>query len=315
MQENLIEEGYLPEVDGHEVYFARYGNPNGPAILSIHGGPGSSSKVKQAMQFDLSRYQVILYDQRGCGKSVPQGSIEKNTTQDLVDDIERLRAQLAIDAWFVAGNSWGSTLALVYAQAYPKRVKGLLLSSIFLASPQEEAWAFTEGGVSRVFPDVWERRLSFLQQYAATPQNAPKALLEKIQSDDTELIKQVAAGVLNWEWNLTSTVQDVSYLSAEDITDTHVAAAKIFLHYEAKDYFLEPNQILQNLQRITRIPTVIVHGRFDVLCPAESAWLLKKGLDTVQLEFLPSSAHSLTAEGQIAKKLLFAGVLERWGTN
>src|SRR3989344_5688255 len=152
--------GYLPERDGHKVYYAQYGNPKGEVIITLHGGPGSKSKPKYVKPYDLNKYQVITFDQRGCGQSLPSGEIKSNTIQDLVSDIERIRSKLNIKSWYVAGGSWGAALALAYAEKYADVVKGLLLSSVFLARPRDVKWAFTEGnGIERLFPDLWEKRL------------------------------------------------------------------------------------------------------------------------------------------------------------
>lgn len=197
--------GYLKEQDGHQVYFAEYGNPKGEAIVTLHGGPGSKSKVKHVKPYDLQKYRVITFDQRGCGESNPAGETKANTTQDLVSDMEQLRSKLKIKKWFVVGGSWGATLALAYAQAHPDKVNGLLLSSVFLARPRDVEWAFTKkNGIERMFPDLWEKRIEFFNKYKVTPANAAKTLLEKMKSASPEEMKEITAGVNNWESNLMS---------------------------------------------------------------------------------------------------------------
>lgn len=298
--------GYLDEADGHEVYYAEYGNPEGVPVLTIHGGPGSKSKPKHVKGYELNKYRLIAFDQRGCGKSEPLGAIADNNVESILSDIERLRHKLEIDTWFVAGGSWGSTLALVYAQKYPDNVRGLLLSSVFLAREEDEAWAFTqESGVARMYPDLRKGYLDFLQSYQLKPTNAPKKFFELIQTGSEAEIKNIVAGVSNWEGNLLTSQSDLTYVDPDDIDDEAIAAVKIFLHYQANSFFLKPNQILQNMDKIKKIPTVIVHGRHDILCPVEQAWLVAEQLDNVETIILPTSNHKLTVEGGIAKSLAF----------
>ncbi len=313
MQPKPFHDGYLPEQEGHSVYFAQYGNPEGEAVVLLHGGPGSCSKPRHAQSYDLERVQVITFDQRGCGESKPAGMLENNNTQRLVQDTERLREYTGIEQWFVAGGSWGSALALAYAQEHPERVRGLLLHALFLARPEEIAWAFQrENGLERLFPDVWERRLRFLERYGATPETAPRILLEAMRGADEGTQKDVAAGVINWESNLLSVTDDVSYKEAEDMDDSAVQSARIFLWYEANNFFLEENQLMCNMKRISRIPAVIVHGRYDVLCPLKQVWELKQWHENIDVVVLPSSGHKLSAEGQVARGLTFNWALERW---
>lgn len=297
---------YLEDQDGHQVWYAQYGNPNGPAVVSLHGGPGSKSKLKHIQGFELDKYHVIAFDQRGCGKSEPTGEIAHNTITDLLADIERLRTELQIEKWFVAGGSWGSTLALAYSETYPERVLGLLLRSIFLARETDIAWSFTSKiGIAKLFPDLWEQHQKFFETYKTSPQSAAQVLLENIKSGSDEQIKQIVAGVNNWEGNLMTAQTDLNFMEPEDVDDETIASVKIFLHYQANNFFLKPNQILENIKQITHIPSVIVHGRYDALCPAEQMWQLHKALDNVETIILPTSNHRLTAEGEIAQNLAY----------
>lgn len=307
--------GYLDEQDGHKVFFSQFGNPKGDALVILHGGPGSQSKPKQIKGYDLEKYHVITFDQRGCGKSEPAGKLESNTLNDLIQDMERLRIKLSIDRWFVAGGSWGATLALAYAQTHSDKVKGLLLSSIFLASSRDVSWAFTSGGgIERLFPDVWERRMNFLSQYQTEPANAAKILLQKLEFATSEEAKDISAGVSNWEGNLMNAQEDVQYTTPDEVEDSAIASTKVFLHYESNHFFLEEDQLLKNLDRIAVIPTVIVHGRYDLLCPVEATWEVKKKLNNVEVLILPTSNHKLTAEGDIARKLAFTLFLNKQQT-
>lgn len=303
---------FLPGQDGHKVAFFQYGNPSGQAILLLHGGPGSKFRPKSVKGYDLERYWVIAFDQRGCGKSVPAGKIEHNTLSDLIGDIERLRQHLKIKRWFVAGGSWGSTLALVYAQTYPNRVKGLLLSSIFLARPSDEQWAFSESnGIGRMFPDLWEDRQAFLDKFRTNPVVAAKDLLAIIKSQSKDVVNEIVAGVSGWEGNLMSAQEDLNFINPEEVEESTVAEVKIFLHYEANNFFLKANQIVKDLGKIKSIPTVIVHGRYDLLCPVEGTWKIQTELNDVEVIILPTSNHKLTADGVVAKELAYQLFLEK----
>ncbi len=304
-------EGYLPEQDGHVVSFAEYGNPNGQAIISLHGGPGSKSKSKHVKCFDLEIYHVVTFDQRGCGKSTPAGKIEDNTTQKLIADMEGLREHLGIKSWFVTGGSWGSALALAYAEQYPDRVRGLMLCAVFLADKTVMDWSFTTSdGVAMLFPDVWNERLKNLESLGSHVQESSKVLLSKLLEARTDKeIDEIVATVLNWEGNLMTSTSDVSYTAPEDITDEDSASVTIFLNYESNDFFLEKDQLLQNLSKIKDIPMIIVHGRHDVLCPFKGALDLHNAHSKSKLVALPESNHKLSADGEVAKKYIFESFL------
>jgi len=294
--------GFLPEQGRHQVYYERYGNKNGKTIIVCHGGPGDKSKPKHISNYDLTKYHVITFDQRGCGQSLPLGEIKNNTLSDLVSDMERLRNLLKIETWYVAEGSWGSTVALAYAESYPEKVRGLLLSSIFLARQKDEDWSFSkDGGITRIFPDLTEKR----------PNITAKELLNKLESGNEETIKEIVAGVMNWEGNLMTSQSDLQFIDKEDVDDENIASVKVFLSYEANNYFLEQDQIIKNAGKIKNIPTIIVHGRYDLLCPMDNAWELHKNLPNSELVILPSSNHRLTADGEIAKKYAFNNFLNK----
>lgn len=212
----------------------------------------------------------------------------------------------------MAGGSWGATLALAYAQAHPKRLKGLLLSSIFLARARDVQWAFTkDNGIDRLFPDLWEDRMAFLNKYKTNPATAAKDLLAQINNGLKDAVNEIVAGVSNWEGNLMNAQEDLTFIAPEDAEESDIAAVKIFLHYEANNFFLKPNQLIENLSKIKLIPTIIVHGRYDLLCPVEGTWEVQKGLDDVEVIILPTSNHKLTADGTIAKGLAYNLFLEK----
>ncbi|MEI8232524.1 MAG: alpha/beta fold hydrolase [bacterium] len=297
---------YLEEKDGHKVWFAQYGNSRGITIVVCHGGPGGESKPKHVTRYDLSKYQVITFDQRGCGQSLPLGETKNNTLADLVADMERLRSLLKIDKWYVAGGSWGSTLSLAYAEAHPDKVLGLLLSSIFLGRRQDVDWSFTKsGGVEKIFTDLWQTRQEFLAKFGTGYASAASDLLSKMNSGDQIVVAEITAGVMNWENNLMSSQSDLTFTDPSDVKAENIASVKIFLHYDSHDSFMTENQLLANIDLIKDIPTIIVHGRYDLLCTFDQAWELHEHLPQSEIIILPSSNHRLTADGEIAKNMAF----------
>lgn len=299
--------------DIHTIAVYEYGNPQGPVILHCHGGPGSKSKPSHAQRYDLEKYRVITFDQRGCGNSSPLGEVHENTTQHIIADIETIRKHLSIDSWFLGGSSWGTTVALLYAQAYPNFVCGLLLSSVYLADTNSEEWAFTsEKGIARIFPDLWEQKQKFCTQENISISDLASYVLEKLQSDNLESKQYFASVVANWESNLMNAFEDVSLTQPKDISDSEIAAIKISVHYEANDFFLKDNQIMNAASVIKDIPTLIIHGRYDLLCPLEQAHALHSALNQSEFVVLPTSNHAFTADGKIAQKMANNYFLEKY---
>jgi proline iminopeptidase len=304
-------EGFLPAETGHQIYFAQYGNPEGEVIVNLHGGPGSRSKPKHVDICDLEKYQVVLFDQRGCGKSLPVGSIENVSTQASLSDMERLREYLKVEDWYVTGSSWGSTLALVYAEHFPERVKGLLLSAVWLGNKESVDWSLGENnGVKNMFPDVWAERNRLLKEIGVDENASATELLEKILSGTEAERLGVVQAFDVWDSNTLSLGTSVEYVSTEEIDETTINSVRIFLHYQANDFFLSEDEIMSNIGIIKDIPTIIVHGRFDVLCPFVGAWRLNQALAKSQLVALSSTAHRFSGEGQLARKYIFRGFLE-----
>jgi len=300
----------LPELEGHIVSYSEHGNLNGPAILSFHGGPGSKSKPYHAERFDLEKYRVVLFDQRGCGESAPLGELKNNETDKLLEDAERIREALGIESWFVSGGSWGSTCALLYAIKYSDRVRGLLLSALFLGDRDSINWSFGEGGASVIMSDVWNRRMEFFAKYDITVENQNEKILELLKDGDEETKKDITAGVFNWEGNLFSPMDSVHYQEAEDIDEKDVASAKIFVHYESNHEFIPDNYILDNTDKLSEIPCMVVHGRYDILCPLSKAVLLQEKMANCKLVIADSSGHKLSAEGKVIQELAFEQLLK-----
>lgn len=288
----------LSEKDGHTVSYSVHGNPAGPTIISFHGGPGSKSKPYHAKRYDLDKYQVVLFDQRGCGESTPLGLLENNTTEDLLNDAERIREALGLESWFVSGGSWGSTLSLLYAIKYPERTKGLLLSAIFLGDRDSVNWAFGESGASTIMPDVWERRMSFFKKFGIKVETQNEDILEALSNADLAVQKEITAGVFDWEGNLFTPQSAISFNNPEDLTEKEIASAKIFIYYEKNNEFIPDNYILDNINKVSGIPTVVVHGRYDILCPMNKAKMLVDKLSNCKFVIATSSGHKLTPEGE-----------------
>ena len=294
-----IREKLLPVGDGHSIYYAEYGNALGPAVLVIHGGPGAYSKSYYPNRFDTEKYRVIIFDQRGCGKSEYQDSLRENTTQHAIEDMEAIRVDAGIDQWYLNGGSWGSTLAILYAQKYPERTKGLLISGVWLARDFDNQWAMhSEGGVAQMMPDLWQHKIDFYKKHNTTPAQGAVVLSDILAREETTLSlqREIAADFLTWESNLFSPSQKVSVLDPEDMTESKIQYTKVFLHFEKNNFFLSDNQILENTEIIKDIPTIMVSGRYDVLTPLSQAYLLNKKLNNSKLVITTSSGHAMNAE-------------------
>jgi proline iminopeptidase len=283
--------GYL-EVDGHEIYFEESGNLEGLPVLFLHGGPGAGTNAKHRRFFDPSKYRIILMDQRGCGKSRPFASLEKNTTWDLVKDIERLREKLGVEKWVVFGGSWGSTLSLIYAISHPERVKALVVRGIFLARKEEVSW-FYGGGAGNLFPEEWERFRDFI------PKDERNDLLhayhKRLMSNDR---KDAAYAWSRWEGMTVRLETDPEFLNYFTEANHADAVARIEAHYFVNGAFLPlDNWILENAYKLKNIPTTIIHGRYDVICPAKSAWDLFKVMPHAKLIMVPAAGHSASDVG------------------
>jgi len=304
-----FKEDYLPEQDGHRVYYAQYGNESGPTIVSFHGGPGSHCKPRHASLFDLNVYKVVVIDQRGCGKSEPAGSLEHNTTQDLIADVERVREAMGVEQWFVTGGSWGSTLALSYAQTHPESVRGIMISAVFLGDQYSLDWFGGTDGVGALFSDVWKHRQERFDQQGIG--SSAVEVYAALQNAEGEAVKEITADILNYEYNLFTANADVSYMHPEDISEEDITYAKIFMHYESNKFFFADDQLFRNVAAIKDVPMVMVHGRHDVLCPYKRAWELQEAHGNSKLVALPQSNHALTADGKVAQKYIFDAFLTK----
>lgn len=282
--------GMLAVDDRHTLYYEQCGNPKGKPVVLLHGGPGGGCSAKMRSFHDPAKYRIVLFDQRGAGRSTPHADLVGNTTWDLVADIERLRAHLEIDRWQVFGGSWGSTLALAYAQAHPRQVTELILRGIFMLRRWELEWFYQEGA-SRLFPEAWQ------QYIAAIPEDERGDLIaafhKRLTSDD-EATRLAAARA----WSVWEGATSFLHID-EDFADSHadaqfaLAFARIENHYFTNAGFFEvDDQLLRDVYRIVDIPGVIVHGRYDVVCPVQNAFDLHQVWPKAELIVTPASGHS-----------------------
>jgi len=295
--------GFLQVSPIHTIYYEQCGNPNGKPAVFLHGGPGAGSSKKTRRFFDPQRYRIILLDQRGSGRSTPHAELRENTTWHLVADIERIRTHLRIERWLVFGGSWGSTLALAYAQTHPERVAQLVLRGIFMLRRWELEW-FYQKGADALFPDAWER---FLEPIPSVERgDLISAYHRRLTSEDSAVRLKAALAWSIWEGSTSFLINDPHYVSQTADAEFALAFARIECHYFVNGGFLErEDQLLANVKHIRHIPSTIVQGRYDVVCPMRSAWDLHRAWPEAQLEIVDDCGHSAFELG-IASKLVEA---------
>ena len=290
-------QGHLRVSDLHEVYFEESGNPRGKPAVFLHGGPGGGTDPRVRRFFDPRRYRIVLMDQRGCGRSRPHASLVDNTTWHLVADLERLRVHLDIDSWLVFGGSWGSTLALAYAQAHPDRVSELVLRGIFLLRRWELDWLYQDpGGAAALFPDLWEDYVAPIPPEERG--DMVSAYYRRLTSEDPAEVRKAARAWSRWEGATSFLRLNRAYLARFDAADYAAAFARIECHYFINRGFLRSDdQLLAEVDRMRHIPGVIVQGRYDVVCPVRSAWDLHRAWPEAQLAVVPDAGHSALEPG------------------
>ena len=289
--------GRLPVTDGHELYFEESGNPHGKPVVFLHGGPGGGTEPKQRRFFDPKSYRIVLFDQRGCGKSTPFASIENNTTWDLVADIEALRKHLKIEAWQVFGGSWGSTLALAYAQTHPDRVTELVLRGIFLLRKSETDW-FYQRGCDAIWPDAWEGFVSQIPQEERG--DLLRAYHRRLTSDDPKVRLAAARAWSIWEGSTSYLFQNEEMIQRTGEDEFALAFARIECHYFLNLGWVDGDRaLLKNVEKIRHLPCVIVQGRYDVVCPMASAWALHRAWPEAELKIVADAGHSAHEPGNV----------------
>ena len=287
--------GRLSVSGGHELYYEESGNPKGKPVVFLHGGPGGGTEPKQRRFFDPATYRIVLFDQRGCGKSTPHASLEHNTTWDLVADVERLRTHLGIERWLVFGGSWGSTLALAYAETHPERVTELVLRGIFLLRDEEIAWFYQEGA-SWMFADAWEKYLEPIP--AAERGDLLNAYYKRLTGADAAERSRAAKAWSVWEGSTSCLFPNEDLIRRTAGDEFALAFARIECHYFVNKGWLDGGRgLLENVGKIRKIPTVIVQGRYDVVCPMKSAWDLSRAFPEADLRIVKDAGHSAMEPG------------------
>lgn len=290
-----FQHGKLKVSDIHEIYYEQCGNPDGKPVVFLHGGPGGGLTPNYRRFFDPESYRIVLFDQRGSGNSTPHASLEENTTWHLVSDIERLREHLGIEKWMVFGGSWGSTLALAYAETHPERVSALVLRGIFLCRAKEISWFYQEGA-NAIFPDVWEQYVRVIPE--AERDKMLEAYYRRLTSEDESIRLEAARAWSVWEGSTSKLIPDPNLIN--DFAEEHKALslARIEAHYFINNAFFETeNYLLDNVGKIRHIPAVIVQGRYDVVCPIMSAWALHRAWPEAELIVVGDAGHSVTEPG------------------
>jgi proline iminopeptidase len=289
--------GWLPTGGLHEIYYEECGAPAGKPCVVLHGGPGGAINTTMRRFFDPSRWRVVLFDQRGCGKSRPNASLQDNTTWTLVEDIERLRKRLGVQKWTVFGGSWGSTLALAYAIKHPDRVENLILRGVFLLTDRELNW-FYQDGASMIFPDAWERFCAPIPE--AERGDMIGAYHKRLTHADRRVQAEAAAAWSQWEGDTISLRGPEARPAKFNEVDFAIAFARIECHFFAnRGFFDEDGWVLKNIDRMANIPGWIVQGRFDVVTPLESAWALQKAWAASRFEIIWDAGHASTEPGII----------------
>lgn len=289
--------GHIRVSPVHQLYYEQCGVPNGKPVVFLHGGPGAGLVPDYRRFFDPDAYRIILFEQRGAGRSTPHASLDDNTTWHLVQDIEHIREHFGIDQWLVFGGSWGSTLALAYAESHPERVRGLVLRGIFLCRPKEISWFYEDShGASAIFPDNWEPYFSLIPEDERGDMIG--AYYRRLTSDDESVRLEAAKAWAKWEASALKLLPDQSLIDEFTEPDKALAVARIECHYFVNNCFFETdNYLLEHVDRIRDIPAVIVHGRYDVVCPFMNAWDLHRAWPEAELQIIPDAGHAATERG------------------
>ncbi|MBI1731413.1 MAG: prolyl aminopeptidase [Gammaproteobacteria bacterium] len=286
---------------GHSIHVEQAGNSRGIPVLFLHGGPGSGCNENHRRYFSPDQYRVVLFDQRGCNRSTPGGETRSNTTQLLLRDMETIRERAGVDKWLLFGGSWGSTLALLYAETFPERVRGMILRGVFLARTRDLEWLALDGA-NRIFPDAWQ---IFLDAVAPAERNDPLAACERhILGSDQSLRRHYALAWSRWAGRVATYLLPEP-VPAEQDEETIIRQAQIEMHYARHRYFLADNQVLENAATIPAVPVRIIHGRRDLTCTLEASWALREKLSGAELVIVPDGGH-LASEPAMVDALVTA---------
>lgn len=287
--------GFLKVSELHTIYFEEAGNPNGKPVVFLHGGPGGGLIPNYRRYFDPKKWRIVLFDQRGCGQSTPFAELKENTTWDLVNDIEKLRQHLTIQKWSVFGGSWGSTLALAYGITHPESCEAFFLRGIFLLRKKEIDWFYQEG-CSRMYPDAWEKYVAPIPENER--HNFVEAFYKRLTSSDPKVRKDAAVAWSVWEGTTSKLIPDMDAASRFGEDQFADAFARIECHYFInKGFFTEDNFLLNNIHKIKNHKAIIVQGRYDVVCPPDSAWALHRAWPEAEFQIVQDAGHSLSEKG------------------
>lgn len=287
---------YLRVDTQHELYVEECGVADGLPVVFLHGGPGSGCEAWHRQFFDPNRYRIILFDQRGCGRSKPHACLENNTTWDLVADMERIREHLGIEQWVLFGGSWGSTLALAYAETHPTRVLGMILRGIFLCRQRDIDWFYQLGqGIERIYPDYWQDYLAPIPE--AERGDMVRAYYQRLTGENEIARMQAAKAWSTWEGRCANLQPKETVLAHFTDPFTAMSVARIEAHYFVNAGFLEPNQLLRDAHRIAHLPGSIIHGRYDMICPLEQAVALHHVWRNADFQIIPDSGHAASEPG------------------
>ena len=288
--------GMLDVGDGHQVYWELCGNPEGKPAVFLHGGPGAGCSATHRRLFDPARYNILLFDQRGCGRSTPHADLNANTTWHLVADMEKLRAMMGVESWLVFGGSWGSTLGMAYAQAHPERTSALVLRGIFGMRKSEIDW-FYQYGAHHIFPDTWE---GFLAAIPEDERGDLVAAYHRRLTDADPAVRLAAAQAWSkWEGSAIKLFPDPAYTESFAEDRFAIAFARIENHFMVNRGWLEEGQLFRDAGKLAGIPGVIVHGRYDACTPVENAWLLHKAWPEAELHIVPDAGHAFDEPGNL----------------
>jgi proline iminopeptidase len=285
--------------DLHTIHIEESGNINGKPVIFLHGGPGGGIEPVYRQYFDPEKWRIIVFDQRGCGQSTPHAELQENTTWDLIADIEKIRQHLEINKWVVFGGSWGSTLSLSYAITHPDRCKALVLRGIFMIRKKEINWFYQEG-TSNIYPDAWEHYLRPIPEDER--HDLVAAYYKRLTSNDDSVRIEAAKAWSIWEASTSKLIQSEESIHAFEDAKVAEAFARIECHYFTNRGFFDTDEwLLENVDKIRHIPTVIVQGRYDVVCPMISAWELHRAFPEADFEIVQDAGHSMTEKGIAAK--------------
>ena len=285
--------------DLHTIHVEESGNINGKPVIFLHGGPGGGIEPVYRQYFDPEKWRTIVFDQRGCGQSTPHAELQENTTWDLIADIEKIRQHLEINKWVVFGGSWGSTLSLSYAITHPDRCKALVLRGIFMIRKKEINW-FYQDGTSNIYPDAWEHYLRPIPEDER--HDLVAAYYKRLTSNDDSVRIEAAKAWSIWEASTSKLIQSEESIHAFEDAKVAEAFARIECHYFTNRGFFDTDEwLLENVDKIKHIPTVIVQGRYDVVCPMISAWELHRAFPEADFEIVQDAGHSMTEKGIAAK--------------